>query len=534
MKINLLRKITGLLVVLTLGVLIPSISGAAGEWVQKNSGATPRLDHSAAVHNGKMYIFGGADSLPGNALNDLWEYDIETDSWAQKTSGPPSRDCHAAVVYNDKMYIFGGWHLPGIRLNDIWEYGIATDSWNQKTSGATGRNNHTAVVYNGKMYVFGGEDNNHTTMNDLWEYDIATDSWAQKTSAPVARRAHTAVVHDANMYIFGGSSDNDSISNHLWRYDFASDSWSLINGAPFLRADHTAVVHDDEMYIFGGAFIDAEENVVSCNDLWVYDFVNQSWTQQTTIGAPPSERYAHSAVLYNEKMYVFGGNDEHENYFNDLWEYDTDTCALNGGRDRGHPGMEVTIPITVASAPNDVASLGFDVSFDPSVLQYTGYTRGNLVQAFDFFDVSTPESGLLRVGGFEAGADTIAEGASGTLVELRFLVIDCVPQDTSDLPIDSLKDDLSGWPVCPGRFICGCLDCGDVNLDDDLTPGDALLAFQHYLGIAEPPLDPCQLDQADVTQDDDITPADALCIFQKYLAIPSCLDGRPECPWDSP
>ena len=81
-------------------------------------------------------------------------------------------------------------------------------------------------------------------------------------------------------------------------------------------------------------------------------------------------------------------------------------------------------------------------------------------------------------------------------------------------------------------FSNGCPHCGDVNLDDDLTPGDALLAFQHYLAIADPSLDPCRLDQADVTQDDDITPADALCIFQKYLAIPSCLDDRPECPWD--
>ena len=82
------------------------------------------------------------------------------------------------------------------------------------------------------------------------------------------------------------------------------------------------------------------------------------------------------------------------------------------------------------------------------------------------------------------------------------------------------------------RTAGGCPNCGDVNLDDDLTPGDALVAFQHYLAIADPPLDPCQLDQADVTQDDDITPADALCIFQRYLAIPSCLDNRPECPWD--
>ena len=77
-----------------------------------------------------------------------------------------------------------------------------------------------------------------------------------------------------------------------------------------------------------------------------------------------------------------------------------------------------------------------------------------------------------------------------------------------------------------------CPHCGDVNLDEDLTPGDALLAFEHYLGMANPPLTDCQLDQAEVTLDGDITPADALCIFQKYLGIPSCLDDRPECPWD--
>ena len=78
-----------------------------------------------------------------------------------------------------------------------------------------------------------------------------------------------------------------------------------------------------------------------------------------------------------------------------------------------------------------------------------------------------------------------------------------------------------------------CPSCGDVNLDDELTPADALCAFQRYLGIPSCIQgDECKFDEADVTQDDEITPADALCIFQKYLEIPSCLDGRPECPWD--
>ncbi len=61
--------------------------------------------------------------------------------------------------------------------------------------------------------------------------------------------------------------------------------------------------------------------------------------------------------------------------------------------------------------------------------------------------------------------------------------------------------------------------------DDTITPADALLAFQHFLGIADPPLDACQQDRANVDdpEDSEITPADALCIFQEFLDLPSCL-----------
>lgn len=74
-----------------------------------------------------------------------------------------------------------------------------------------------------------------------------------------------------------------------------------------------------------------------------------------------------------------------------------------------------------------------------------------------------------------------------------------------------------------------CPHDGDVNGDGNLTPGDALLAFQHFLGTANPPLDTCQQDRANVQDPhtSGITPADALCIFQKFLGLPSCLDNQP-------
>ncbi len=71
-----------------------------------------------------------------------------------------------------------------------------------------------------------------------------------------------------------------------------------------------------------------------------------------------------------------------------------------------------------------------------------------------------------------------------------------------------------------------CPHDGDVNQDDTITPADALLAFQHFLSIADPSLNACQQDRANVDdpENSEITPADALCIFQRFLGLPSCLD----------
>ena len=74
-----------------------------------------------------------------------------------------------------------------------------------------------------------------------------------------------------------------------------------------------------------------------------------------------------------------------------------------------------------------------------------------------------------------------------------------------------------------------CLPNGDINQDGNITSSDALLAFQHALGVADPPLNSCQLTLADVypvptVPDGRITASDALCIFQKALSLESCLD----------
>ena len=61
-----------------------------------------------------------------------------------------------------------------------------------------------------------------------------------------------------------------------------------------------------------------------------------------------------------------------------------------------------------------------------------------------------------------------------------------------------------------------CVHDGDVDGNNTLTPADALMAFQIYLGIITDPTE-TQECSADCDYSMNVTPNDALCIFQHYL-----------------
>jgi hypothetical protein len=157
-----------------------------------------------------------------------------------------------------------------------------------------------------------------------------------------------------------------------------------------------------------------------------------------------------------------------------------ETCNLRIGTVRGGPGQTIAIPIGINAAPNAVDALGFDLTYDPTVLQYTGtFTRGPLVAAWSFFDVSHPQPGRARVGGFTA-VDPILAGESGTVVELEFLVVcgNCVPEDLSALAATNLVDDIASWSACSGTFhFLFCVDGEGVDVGNSRGPGGGMVSI---------------------------------------------------------
>ncbi|MEW6380808.1 MAG: DUF1566 domain-containing protein [bacterium] len=186
----------------------------------------------------------------------------------------------------------------------------------------------------------------------------------------------------------------------------------------------------------------------------------------------------------------------------------------------GSPGDEVEIPIRIQGAPDAVSSFGFEFTYKPNVLEYSGYEKGDLPASFPIFEVIELGSGRLKIGGLDPYSG-ISEGASGTVAVLKFKVKEegsaghegeCYP-----LRIEKPEDTISQFAISGG---CFCIETctGDLTGDGIVTPSDALIVFRCYLGIT-----PCP-ECADVDKSGHVSPADALCLFRKYLGMVSCLD----------
>ncbi|MCP4349420.1 MAG: hypothetical protein GY795_28400 [Desulfobacterales bacterium] len=192
-------------------------------------------------------------------------------------------------------------------------------------------------------------------------------------------------------------------------------------------------------------------------------------------------------------------------------------------------GGNISVPVRIQNAPDAFGSVGFEIAYNPAVLTYTGFEKqGTLTENFDHFDVSEIYAGLIRCGGFKS-SNEISAGTGNDLVYLKFTVSSGCNE--SKLEIRGLKDDITSWSASSGCFRPAgkCEgDIGDISKDGEITPKDALCAFEKYMGVCPTSCGAeCADVCCDVNSDSECTPADALWIFDKYLGNPVYIIGGP-------
>lgn len=196
---------------------------------------------------------------------------------------------------------------------------------------------HSAVMCkdedgNSQMMCYGGNLSStniiENVKNDMWCYVFAIKKWVKSTAQSIPLTEHTSVAYKNTMFIFGGNGGLvDNYSNVVLTYPLPYmpghkiTTHDSLPGAPQPRSAHTAVVYKNEMYIFGGW-----NGYESLNDFYSLNLDTLQWRQINSADAP-SKRRMHSAVVHKDKMYIFGGYDESRlaQTFNELYCFDFQT-----------------------------------------------------------------------------------------------------------------------------------------------------------------------------------------------------------------
>ncbi len=151
---------------------------------------------------------------------------------------------------------------------------------------------------------------------------------------PGARDGHTACNINNCMYIFGGyEEDTDRFSNDVYVLDLKSYVWKYVTVRgipPSWRDFHSAVAFDNKMFVFGGRSDRSgpyhSQQEIYYNSINYLDTTTNTWIQPVTSGVLPNGRRSHSAFVYNNCIFIFGGyNGSINKHFNDMYKYDPQT-----------------------------------------------------------------------------------------------------------------------------------------------------------------------------------------------------------------
>lgn len=143
-----------------------------------------------------------------------------------------------------------------------------------------------------------------------------------------ALRAHTTTLIGSSVYIFGGC-DARTCFNDLYVMDADAFYWwrpTVVGDIPLPLRAMTCTAVGKKLVVFGGG--DGPEYY---NDVYVLDTTTFRWSRPriATDRPMPSKRRAHTACLYKNGIYMFGGGDGVQ-ALNDVWRLDvSDTAKMS-------------------------------------------------------------------------------------------------------------------------------------------------------------------------------------------------------------
>lgn len=285
------------------------------QWVNLSPLETPRSHCATAVHQDRIYIFGGgADHF--ESLNSVVAYDPATDTWEQCRDMPTRRSGTVAVTLGDKIHVMaGGFKQPSGTfkfLNIVEIYDPAADRWETGPELLMPHDYPAAALLDGGVYVMGGHHPDATQggpktdpgLDFCERFDIAAGRWDEVAPLNVPRFALSSALYQGSVLAMGGVAFRDGTFDNFTlveRFDPATNQW--IEDArltlPWPAAGHGACNVGERIFTFGGYSYDDIHTRAAC-----FDPAGGAWQR---IADMPSPRCAMGVSVIGNTIYLFGG-----------------------------------------------------------------------------------------------------------------------------------------------------------------------------------------------------------------------------------
>lgn len=197
-----------------------------------------------------------------------------------------------------------------------------TETWSKvKYQGKipSARSGCKSAVDGSLLYIFGGYTAKSSNIKefycDMYCFDTQTMTWTEISyntesgQIPSKRTDHSLVFYNDFLYVFGGKgkkSGKDEIYKDLYKFNLKTKVWTEIKGERAILQPsfgHSATMYNDSMYVFGGW-----DGKVCLDDFYQYSFNTNIWySLKRSSGEKPSPRYRHDALAYMGSLYIFGG-----------------------------------------------------------------------------------------------------------------------------------------------------------------------------------------------------------------------------------
>lgn len=216
----------------------------------------------------------------------------------------------------EHFIMFGG-REQAQRL-DIYDY--KKNSWKQGAKAPKEFNHFQATEFQGLVWVVGAFQTNNfpneIPETHIYIYHPLENMWIMGPEIPEHRRRGGAglIVHNRKFYLVGGNTKGHNGGYVPWfdEYDPIKNSWKELPDAPHARDHFSAVKHRGKIYAVSGRLSGGEGGVFKplIKEVDVYDFISEKWTTLPAKLNIPTPRAGASVCVFNESIFVIGGEGE--------------------------------------------------------------------------------------------------------------------------------------------------------------------------------------------------------------------------------